>query len=256
MIKKFLSQEECELLKADYWVQSHCYQEKNNYNLVASNRLLESVKEKVNACLADIKETTALDVDTLIGTSNYYHNIISARDYYHQDHESFYFWQQNKNFLNFWIPIDKPNPTESGLIVIPMDKLAELIPNDMHRVINNGATAYYPKSDHTVVINNNDGSEYAFDVDISSIEVVPELCAGDLLLMRGDLIHKTQNTSIPRLAISIRCTQGSAPINKSVLLNGCTAKKKLLAGSPGRMKRLLTKFKDLGRDIITSKELL
>lgn len=257
VIRSFLTPDELLVFKSDFdFVKRLQFSAPtNNYNIVPTAVHLR-IKTKITDLIKEISKNTDVSTDLIVPTSYYYSNLQSARYYYHQDHESFYVFQQNRNYLNFWIPIIKPDPVKSGLIVIPMDQLKELIPNDIDRVIGNGATGYYPDGNITRVVNDNDDSEYTLPANITTIEVIPELNEGDLLLMRGDLIHSTQDTDTDRTAISIRCTKSTEPISKKVFLDGGQRKKEILAGVPKLVDDVLAKFKKVRKEVITARDFL
>lgn len=253
IIRSFLSEREIAVFKTDYEIQKNLKfsQNENNYDIIpttAHNYILNKLDEMMGL----VRYKTGVVTHILISPSYYYNNIESARLYYHQDHESFYLLQQNYHYLNFWIPVSKPSPAHSGLIVVPMDKLAELIPDYMHKIINNGATSYYPEGDITRVVNDNDDSEYVLPVNITTIQEIPELHEGDLLLMRGDLIHSTEDNLTNRTAISIRYTNGSLPISRELFFSGGQKKQEILNGTPHLIELVNSRFDDRNVEVMTA----
>ena len=92
-------------------------------------------------------------------------------------------------------------------------------------------------------------------IGIESISVTPDLIPGDLLLIRGDVIHKTQDTLTHRVSVSFRVTNGNALINKNLLITGCERKQRYIKGSPELYNSILGVFEKLGKDEITANEL-
>jgi len=70
------------------------------------------------------------------------------------------------------------------------------------------ALLYTPQKEHT---------RYLVDFDLDALAVTPSLSAGDLLLMRGDLIHKTQDADTQRVSTSIRVTYSKKTITRERL---------------------------------------
>lgn len=130
---------------------------------------------------------------------------------WHVDHESFYLYGQHRNYLNIWIPVEKERACDANLCVVPFDRLAAADPDLCRLVEGRGAIKV-------------DGRRFAFDAtgmtrdcgfDLDSIAEAPELRSGDLLVLRGDVLHRTQNQRAARTALSIRCVDASHTIDAS-----------------------------------------
>jgi ectoine hydroxylase-related dioxygenase (phytanoyl-CoA dioxygenase family) len=254
VIPNFLDSKNIDMLKNDNLSQGRQEAITNrNWNYV-SNSALAELAPLINNTLSLVKEHTKLDVDLIMPNSMYLDNQVSPFDKYHQDFEVYYILQQNVNKLNFWIPIVKPNSNKSGLGIIPMDKLISLAPDYKNKIVNNGATHYFVEGTTTRVENYNLGESYQLQMNLDDIAVYPEIRAGDLLLMRGDTIHKTQDTDTNRLSVSVRCTQGSAKINKNIFLSGCERKQKFLKGMPKVVNTMLKLFEESNSDETTAYE--
>jgi ectoine hydroxylase-related dioxygenase (phytanoyl-CoA dioxygenase family) len=247
VIKNWLTDDEISEFLYDY--KASAKSANNKWQLVrASENLLEKHKPKI----MDVCKQTGLDVDFLTSIAIYTDTSWTNWPW-HQDHESFYFYQQHKNYLNFYVVLEKEDASLSGLSVVPMNALQEVIPEFMHKIVNCGARRFFPEEDSTLVYCDETGEEFTLPVNIDTIAEHPELNAGDLLLIRGDVIHKTQDNLKSRTAVSIRCTQGSTVISKEKLLAGCDVKQKLLEISGDRYFDILEKLKN--RDTITANKL-
>jgi len=256
VIPKFLNNKELDFFKKDY-VTSKPTNYVADFNLTSvSYSGIRVLDKKINLVLTAICSQTNLDVDLMIPRARYYDN----HEYYnnitqpglHQDHQIFYFLQQFYNYLNFWIPITKPDSNKSGLTVVPFNELKKIIPDHVSKIINNGASRYFVEGDVTKFINDGTGEETILPRNINEIAVSPELSAGDVLLMRGDLIHMGQDTDTHRIAISLRCTQNSAPINKNKLFTGGELKQKTLKKVPNLVQNVLDLCKQKNSDTITA----
>jgi hypothetical protein len=55
------------------------------------------------------------------------------------------------------------------------------------------------------VFDDRDNSIFVLPVDLDECSISPAISEKDLLIMRGDLIHKSQNLTENRLSLSVRC---------------------------------------------------
>jgi hypothetical protein len=238
VIKDWLSDDEVNALLNDY-KSSQTTNNKNYQITCASAAMLVMLEPKIQQILTHINQTTDLTVDLLTPGAMY--TDTSWIDWgWHQDHESYYTLQQTKNYLNFYIILSKEDPTMSGLSIVPLNLLPR---DDYNKIENTGATVYVPNGNITQVKSDDTGEEFTLSVNINTIAHTPVISAKDLLLIRGDVIHKTQDNSKQRTALSIRCTQGSAPISKDRLLEGCDVKRNMIKNNQQTYDSILQKFK-------------
>lgn len=251
-IPNFLSASEIKLLKSEY---KHSKIANNkNYSLVQSEISKKILGKKLKEVMDEVTEQTSLTIDHLTPTVNY----TDTKHVYfnwHQDHESYYVYQQSKEHLNFYIPITKPDPLLSGMSLIPMDKIVDyLVGPQVDRIVNSGATRFETHSTYTTVIDEETGKGFTIPVNINELAVTPTLNEGDLLLLRGDVIHKTQDNSTQRVAISVRAVNGSHPVSKAKLLSGCETKQNFIARNQGYYNTIFELFDTSNSDVILSSE--
>lgn len=250
VVKNFLTPLEIKSLSEDY--SHHNTIDNTNYTAsVASRNVEEILFPKIRTMLSLIKKESGITADFLIPIACYLNNKDSDFKW-HQDHESFYVHQQHKNYLNFYIPFVKPDSKKSGLGVIPFDVLGMYCPDHTDKIINSGATRFFPQENLTEVYNDDNGEHYILPVNLNNLAEYPELFAGDLLLMRGDIIHKTQDTLTARTAVTVRCTDGNIMVNKNKLLSGCEKKLKMIKNNQRMYDNIISKFGD--NDEISAKE--
>src|SRR5262249_14288199 len=126
---------------------------------------------------------------------------------WHQDHDSYFVFQDHYNYLNCYIPIVKPVREKSNVSIIPMNALRERSPHVFARIRGRGASRFLPLRRFTIVTNDNTGGLHGvLPYDVNELAATPHLAAGDLLLLRGDMIHRTQDTDTDRVAASVRLT--------------------------------------------------
>jgi len=259
IIKSFLNADEIKLLTDDF-TQGGVPSSGVHYGRMSNNCFL-AISEKILKTIKQIKTQHVLDVDFIMpGVSagrpaGEYISTERVLYRWHQDYETYYVLQQNYNSLNFYIPIIKPNPALSGLSIIPFDSLEELVPEYIDKIKNQGATTYIPHDNITEVWNGNEGYYYTLPANIDSIAISPVLVPGDLLLLRGDVIHRTQDNQTIRTSVSIRATSSSSVINKDKIFSGGELKKTKLADNADYYAWLKTRFDLLGKDEVTPLEL-
>jgi ectoine hydroxylase-related dioxygenase (phytanoyl-CoA dioxygenase family) len=252
-IPNFLSATEIKLLVSEY--KHSKIVENKNYALVHSEIAKKILGKKVKALMDQVTAETCLTIDHITPTVNYTDTKNLFFDW-HQDHESYYVYQQSKNHLNFYIPVIKPDPELSGMSLVPMDKVCEyLVGPQIERIVDYGATRFVPHSTYTHVIDEETGKDFNIPININTISVTPQLNAGDLLLLRGDVIHKTQDNSTHRVAISIRAIDGNALVSKEKLQTGCEKKKKYITSNQPYYDSIFELFETAKTDIIMSSDI-
>jgi hypothetical protein len=205
----------------------------NNYNYVRKsllNKALgDSIPEFIKTTMNMINTETDIHVDTILEGYYWPTDIKNGTNFpWHQDHEPFYMNEKNYNYLNFYIIVRKEKAENANLALVPFDRLPEDIRNV---VIKKGGTQYGNGSnmkDRIIALGkyNNDsfpGGIHIMDrhefimrcsmtgrvnplpICFDNIMEMPHLEAGDMIIMRGDVIHRTGDTKCKRLALSIRC---------------------------------------------------
>jgi hypothetical protein len=142
---------------------------------------------------------------------------------WHLDHFSYYLYGDHRNWLICYMPVMKPSPDLTNLAIIPSDVLESRDPELSRRVRGRGAMRFrrvepdtvewfemrFPKEPIAVgdwfAIDDFDDSTmgWKINLDLEECKVVPKLNVHDLLIMRADVIHRTNDAGTDR--ISIRC---------------------------------------------------
>lgn len=202
---------------------------------------LNFVNEQCNGFYADLKFINGND-----GNDN---TLV-----WHQDQGAWTLHQQSYNYINFYIMVNKENPNTTNLSVIPQNVLTDRIPAQINKIVRQGAQRFFPKDKETLVKNDNTDEEYILPFSIEDIAKSPNLLPGDVLLVRGDTIHRSQDNLSPRVAASFRVFQNTAILNKQVLLSGGEEKQRYLKNNNTRITPILDAFEYYGRDNITYSE--
>lgn len=226
VIPSFLSSEELEVLRNDISAQDDQGTPQNqNYRLGAiSQSTLDKFAQKFNELSNSVRAQTNIQADLLVGGA-YFSTEGNQSFGWHQDHESYYLTENHYHYLNLYMPIIKPDVRKSNLCIVPFDRLKVKSPEIYKRILNKGATRYQVEKHKTTIYNDNQGGKLGtLDYSIEDIAETPYLNAGDLLLIRGDVIHRTQDAETLRTALSIRITSSEDKIVKAKLVRGGLSK--------------------------------
>jgi hypothetical protein len=251
-VEKFLTPIEVEMLLEDYRGQPAGT---GNHNLPeVSQKVVVSLSRKLREASEQVRAATGINADMNL-PGMYFAIERGIKFAWHQDYESYYSIQQHYEYLNFYIPIVKPDSQRTNLCVVPFDRLLARIPDERARLVGVGAQSFFPVGDHTRVSDDENGIEYTLPVNIEELQVTPRLQAGDLLLMRGDLIHRTEDAETERIAVSFRRTNSSAIISKARILSGCPNKRLMMSRNPAAFGELLECFAEALKDEMTARQL-
>jgi hypothetical protein len=147
---------------------------------------------------------------------------------YHQDYEHLFTFQDQFYYLNLYVVLEKEDIENSNVTIIPFDAIKRKDPK-LHQILKaSGATRFR----EGMLVNDNFGVTYKSDVNFEEISVTPKLDVGDLLLMRGDLVHRTQNQKADRIAVSFRAVNKMAVANRRKLVNLSFAKLRFINNDP------------------------
>ncbi len=210
------------------------------------------IMEKFDKLINDISAGTNLKLN-LINLGSAYFDTRIFKNSWHQDHEPYYKWQNSYDSINLWAPIIKPQSDVSGIEVIPFDNLATKISPELleSEFIGKGAKSFKSQPTQTTVYDDEDGKTFILDFSLSEISEVPSLSVGDVIVMRGDLLHKTQDTLTGRVAMSTRATNGNGIIYREKFLSGCQRKRMMINANPTGFKMLNQLFIEESREQAT-----
>lgn len=224
LIENFLNQEEVNTLIKEYGVIS----QNKNYQFLDSTFVTEYLYDKLKVFMLEVVKNTNIVVDEV--ASGGYFDTDKVNYSWHQDHLPYYKWQDSYNSLNFWIPLIKPNKETSGVSVVNFKTLKEYDTDNVvaNRLVGKGATHFSPNENNTIIRDDEYGKQITLNVNIENIKETPNIGTGDLLLMRQDVIHKTQDNCGPRLAVSVRCVNNNGIVYKNMFYNRCDKKTEML----------------------------
>jgi hypothetical protein len=151
-----------------------------------------------------------------------------------------------QDYLNFYFPIVKPLKEKSNVTLVPYSNLKDKCPELFGLVKGKGAIGYSVSDNETIVYDDYLGKKiYKLDFSIKDIAITPELERGDLLLMRGDLIHQTQDAETYRIAASIRVLSSTHLVNYEKLIKISSHKRMMMFGNQGTYNYMISVFRKL-----------
>jgi hypothetical protein len=254
VIPSFLSDAEVEEFRADFSRQEPGAIANYNHS-AASDHANERLKQRVQDVLAQVRQGTDLCVDfTWAGI--YFATGRGINFPWHQDHEAYFSFQNHYDYLNFYIPIVKPCRDKSNLSIIPFDVLEKESPKIFRKVVRHGASRFVPLGSKGLVFLDDRGTVHLMDRNIERMAHTPMLGVGDLLLLRGDMIHKTQDTDTERVALSFRASSSKALVRRAHLADGGLYKARMMARNAGVSQVMFMAFDAAKKDEMEAHELL
>jgi hypothetical protein len=254
-VPAFLSEPELQMLHQDYCLPIPGVAVNQNYDVVpVREEMVARFESRLDEISDKVRNAAGIDADVTSGAL-YFATTRGIAFPWHQDHESYYFYQDHKHYLNFYIPIVKPDVAQSNLCVIPFDDLLSRC-SAANRLVGAGASIFAPTGRATVIFDDESERQSMLPIDIESVAVTPQLRAGDLLLLRGDMIHRTQDTNTERVSISFRRLRASNLIRKDRLLSGGPTKQEMLRKNPFEYETILQCFADSRAETVSVGEVL
>jgi hypothetical protein len=253
VLRDFLPADVIEQLREDYSQQGRDVT--IPYLKHASPEMAELTKPRVDAVLEQVRSQTPLKVDLPAGVHYFATGEKTGMTFpWHQDHESWFIVQNHYDYLNFYIPIIKPEVTKSNLRIVPFDVLEQKAPSAYRMLVRGGASRVRSVGGRWFVMSDATGAVRMLPSSIGDYAITPELAAGDLLLMRGDVVHSTQDTETERVSFSVRISSAETVVRRSALAAGGIQKAAFMIRYSPIYEGLFRVFEKVGRDEVALKE--
>jgi len=195
------------------------------------SKTMESMCSKLEKLFPLIRSQAQIHIDSFARDASYFETDKVNIDW-HIDQHVYYLHQNMYDYINFWMPIVKPNPAKSGLSLIPMDILAAKAPHVYQAILGRGAAVLRRDGGKHFIEYEKDGKKEKIDSSVAFDEmaVAPSLNAGDLLIVRGDVFHSTQDNETARIALSIRAinSKGQMTLKNLLTMSGQKYRRLLL----------------------------
>jgi hypothetical protein len=252
VVPSFLSADEVAQCVADF--ENRPTGEGGYRHSSASPEVNAWLQARVNAMLQDVIERTNVHADLQWGAV--YFATGRGIDFpWHQDHLAYFCFQNYYDYLNFYIPIVKPRREKSNLSIVPFDVLKREEPGLHDAVVGGGASRFMRLGRRTVVFLDDRGT-FRVAGDMERLAHTPHLSAGDLLLLRGDVIHRTQDRETERVSLSFRASSSKAVVKRARLADGGLYKARMMAKNASVSERMFSAFDAARKNEMEAHELL
>jgi hypothetical protein len=211
------------------------------------------VLRRVRALLQKVREAAVTSADTVVEQGVFFATEMTKLGW-HSDSKSYYTFQSHRDHLSFWLPIIKPRADKSGLSVVPMDALRDRA-GDIFRLVEGRGAARYEDGFLYYEAGSLD-RRIRCPIDLDEISEAPALAPGDVLVMRSDLLHRTQDADTPRVSLALRALPGDQLLTLSALLSGSAGKHERMLREPSTFCETLAAFSLYRRSHMTAHELL
>lgn len=255
VIPKFLSFDEVQELLESYQTvkKQSIFQNKNpGYKLLSGDPSL-TLKNKALTLLDAITKSTNIKVDLFQTQLTYIDTDLVKFNVWHQDHDCFYQTQDLYNFVNFWIPIKKPDINDLNLELIPHNELQDRVPDFFtSMVLGQGQLTFYPSRSFTIVENHATHQKTFLNFNLDQLRETPCVNAGDLVLYRGDVIHRTENSlNGHRVALNLRAVYSNTVVYKDKFLQGGIFKQQFIDNYPNGYAGIKEKFDQVDQFLLS-----
>lgn len=250
VLPNFLTENEIQFILNDF--NNAAISLNKNYQIKKpSLDCVRKVYSKVYALAKEIANSTDLNINMITDEYAFVDNqIINFK--WHQEHEPFFTFQQLSNYAIFYMPIVKLQPNISGIDIIPFDELNKSVPEYVDLLKSNGAREFIASGNNTIVSEDSLDTSFEIPVNFENIKVTPDIMPGDLVILRGNTIHRTQDSSTARVAFTVKFTDGEHLINKSTLLSGGATKQRMINNNKSLYNRILSSMAD--KDYVKARE--
>lgn len=243
VIRNFLDQDEINFILRDYTAAQARNGHSVNFQINnACSPTFALLRDKMTEVAKAVSNVTSTCADFEQG-GEYFAIRKGVTFPWRQNHKSIYRNQNHIDYLNFYMIIIKEKREEANISVIPFDKLKARSPEYYQKVVGRGAIRYVVRNNKTTLYADEDGSTIGkLPYDINILSETPQLRAGDLLLMRGDLIHSTPPTDFRHVALAIRMANLQNRINLKRMVNGSRAKLAMMINHRRTFSRIFNAF--------------
>lgn len=209
------------------------------------------IKAKINSTLSLLAERLGMEASYTFGSGTFFEtkqkNVSFAEKLRLNKGGETFTWHQDidpymtsrspaiKNYINFWFPIFKEDDSLGNLKVVPLNILKECGPTFFDAVNGHGASFFFDNSISSrgtkgYRSNYADGGGELYDFTLDSIACTPNLQPGDVIIVRGDVPHRTDDTSggTHRLALSVRAGMSQVVTRMMVENGGCSHAQRMM----------------------------
>jgi len=202
-----------------------------------------SVRLKLEALMETIQNKSRVRVDML--QHALWHAVeggqFTPSENMHCDTDSYILAPNQYDYLHMQMPVIKPRVDEGNLRLIPSNAMQECAPPMLHKSVYTGCGGNWrqrrdlamdnqtfrwpmfrslPRDVQTVFVDDyNFGHRTYIDFSVDDISCSLHVGLGDLLIFRGDIVHKTDVFTASRVTFDARAAWGADKISLNSILN-------------------------------------
>jgi hypothetical protein len=188
-------------------------------------------------------------IDLLVAAF-YFDTAGSSFGLFHQDLDPYWLFGDPTRYVNVYIPILKPDVARSNLDLLPCDAVEPRLPAGW----TSAPHQLEPCGDTYGARNLSTDATESVGFDVEPLVECPHLAEGDALVVRGDLLHRTQDAATRRVAISFRMVDPGLRVRRGALAAWGAARLRAV-GRSARLLRALSCFDALKTDEVTARRI-
>lgn len=256
VVPSFLSPSECADLMGE-WAriadEPGARANPNNASIRVPRAAQERLAPRLLAAMEGIASCSESRVDR-VRVGQFYATARGIEFGWHNDHDAYFHTQDFINYLNFWIPIQKPDRSRSGVAVVPHDTLRAHQPALAQWLRGHGGITVRSIDGRSILYDSERSESFELDGSLDDYAVAPAVGPGDLVLMRGDVLHRTQDARTERVAVAFRCISSRSVLTKERLTHMGFHKFNVMSGNRMAFALRFAAFELAGRDTLTVAE--
>jgi ectoine hydroxylase-related dioxygenase (phytanoyl-CoA dioxygenase family) len=253
-LKNIISPEDVGKLVDEYRGAGEVSNKKYNNKRVtpASRDILRPYYLKI---MSELSAQTSLTLNRLVDSGCYFSTNDWIHDW-HQDSLTYFFYQSHKDFVIIWTPIIKPTPALGNLSVFPYDEFKKADAGIFVGRRHKGAASFHHNGERSVFQLSDAAEDSLLKVgfNLNDRQVTPEVAVGDVVVMQGDLFHRTQAEGRDRVAISLYGLNQDTVLTRENFERRGEYKREYFAKNPELQRQLAEFFRN--HPVATVKELL
>lgn len=244
VVRDFLSHDEIDTIMQDYHAGQTRNQSDDFQISRACSQTFAMLHDRMMSVSEDVGKVTSTDVDVEQGGE--YFSISNAVTFpWRQNETSFYLNQNHYNYLNFYMILSKDKREEASVGLIPFDRLKAMSPDCYYRIVG-GAGRFVVQNERTNIYGIEEGKKWGtLPYDIGTLSESHYLRAGDLLLMRGDVIHQLQHSDSGHIILAMRMANSQNRIRLKRMVSGSWPKIVVMMNNRRTFSRIFNAFEKL-----------
>lgn len=255
VVRNFLTHDEIDTIMQDYYAGRTRNQTDDFQISRACSQTFTMLQDRMMSISGNVGKVTSTDVDVEQGGE--YFSISKAVKFpWRQNETSFYLNQDHYNYLNFYVVLSRDKRDEASVGLIPFNKLKAVSPDSYQKVVG-GAGRFVVQNERTNIYGIEEGRKWGtLPYDIGILSESYSLRAGDLLLMRGDVIHQLQCSDSGHIILAMRMANSQNRISLKRMVAGSWSKIVVMMNNRRTFSRIFNAFEELNAKEATYLDLI